>query len=450
MLKNIFIETIGCQMNMRDSEIMLQLLKESGYLLCPDLAAADAVIVNTCSIRGKAEQKAYSFIGSLRRLKEENPDLIIAVAGCVAQQEGEKMRLRMPHVDIILGPQSIYQLPDLFQQVAHERQGIIATSQSQDFAIPSFLPDLKSGLAHKRFVTIMQGCNNYCTYCIVPYTRGREVSRRQEDILAEVQHLVAGGVREITLLGQNVNSYGNDQPRKERTSFPELLRQVAAVPGLVRLRFTTSNPKDLSPALMACFQDLANLCHHFHLPVQSGANAVLAKMNRKYTVEEYMAQVIGLRQACPDISLTTDIIVGFPGETAADFQATMDLMEKVRYDSAFSFKYSSRPPAKSCGFEETVSDQEKVQRLAILQNRQKEITEERHQECVGKTMEVMIEGESKMANGQWSGRSSHNLIVNFHSPAIYSPGDLETVTITESCLNSLRAELKVKESLKND
>lgn len=437
-------------MNTRDSEIMLQLLEQNGYVLNDDLAVADAVIVNTCSIRGKAEQKAYSFVGSLRRLKEENPDLIIVVAGCVAQQEGKKMKGRMPHVDIILGPQSIYQLPELFQQVADERKGIISTTQSKDFTIPSFLPDLKHGLPHKRFVTIMQGCNNYCTYCIVPYTRGREVSRRQEDILTEVRYLVASGVREITLLGQNVNSYGSDQPQEMRTSFPELLRKVAAVPDLGRLRFTTSNPKDLSPALMACFEDLDNLCHHFHLPVQSGSNAVLAKMNRKYTVQEYMAQVVALRQACPDISLTTDIIVGFPGESEADFQATMDLMEKVRYDSAFSFKYSSRPPAKSCDFEDTVSNEEKVERLAVFQNRQKEVTEERYQEFVGRTLEVMIEGASKAGHGQWSGRSSHNLIVNFHSPLNYSPGDLENVTITESCLNSLRAELKTKENVKND
>ena len=311
MLKNLFIETIGCQMNERDSEIMLQLLEQHGYLLCNDLSTADAVIVNTCSIRGKAEQKAYSFIGSLRRLKENNPNLIVAVAGCVAQQEGQKMKSRMPHVDIILGPQSIYLLPDLFDQVEQERQGIISTSQDSNFSIPPFLPDLKHGLPHKRFVTIMQGCNNYCTYCIVPYTRGREVSRKKEEILSEVRHLVDGGVREITLLGQNVNSYGNDQQPDERTSFPELLRKVAEVPGLARLRFTTSNPKDLSPALMDCFQDLDNLCHHFHLPVQSGSNSVLKKMNRKYTVEGYMEKVVGLRQACPDISLTTDIIVGF-------------------------------------------------------------------------------------------------------------------------------------------
>lgn len=441
MPKNIFIETIGCQMNERDSEIMLQLLEQRGFLLCDDLATADAVIVNTCSIRGKAEQKAYSFIGSLRRLKIANPDLIIAVAGCVAQQEGETMKTRMPHVDIILGPQSIYLLPDLFQEVEEKRQGIVSTNQSTLFTIPPFLPNLAHGLPHKRFVTIMQGCNNFCTYCIVPYTRGREVSRRQEDILAEVEHLVAGGVREITLLGQNVNSYGNDQAEAARCDFPHLLRKVAAVPGLVRLRFTTSNPKDLSPALMTCFQDLDNLCHHFHLPVQSGANPVLARMNRKYTVEEYLDKVAGLRQACPDISLTTDFIVGFPGETTADFQATMDLLEKVRYDSVFSFKYSSRPPARSCDFVDTVSEEEKVERLAILQNRQQEITGERHREFVGRTLEVMVEGPSKMGQGQWSGRSSHNLIVNFHSPARYAPGDMAWVTITEGCLNTLRATL---------
>ncbi|PLX50205.1 MAG: tRNA (N6-isopentenyl adenosine(37)-C2)-methylthiotransferase MiaB [Desulfobulbaceae bacterium] len=440
MLKNLFIETIGCQMNERDSEIMLQLLEQQGYLLCADLDSADAVIVNTCSIRGKAEQKAYSFIGSLRRLKKKKPHLIIAVAGCVAQQEGAKMKARMPHVDIIVGPQAIYQLPDFFRQAA-DATAVIATSQHKDFTIPPFLPDIGHGLPHKRFVTIMQGCNNYCTYCIVPYTRGREVSRRPEDILAEVRHLVDGGVREITLLGQNVNSYGNDHPAGGQTSFPELLRQVAAVPGLVRLRFTTSNPKDLSPALMACFQDLDNLCHHFHLPVQSGSNAVLKKMNRKYTVESYMDKVRGLRRACADISLTTDIIVGFPGETEADFLATMDLLEEVRYDSAFSFKYSSRPPAASCNLAETVSEEEKAQRLALFQKRQNEISLERHQEYVGTTLPVMIEGESKTGQGQWSGRSSHNLIVNFHSPRTYRPGELENVTITEGCLHSLRAEL---------
>ncbi|MEN8256544.1 MAG: tRNA (N6-isopentenyl adenosine(37)-C2)-methylthiotransferase MiaB [Thermodesulfobacteriota bacterium] len=445
-MKNIYIETIGCQMNERDSEIMLQLLEQHGYLLCSELETADAVIVNTCSIRGKAEQKAYSFIGSLRRLKKNNPNLIIAVAGCVAQQEGQKMKSRMPHVDIILGPHSIYQLPELFQEIDDGRKNIISTSQSDNFTIPPFLPSLKHGLAHKRFVTIMQGCNNFCTYCIVPYTRGREVSRKQEDILAEVRHLVAGGVREITLLGQNVNSYGNDQHPAKRTSFPELLRAVAAVPGLVRLRFTTSNPKDLSPALMDCFKDLDNLGHHFHLPVQSGSNAVLKKMNRKYTVETYMEKVAGLRQACPDISLTTDIIVGFSGESASDFQATMDLMEKVRYDSAFSFKYSSRPPAKSCEFEDTVSEEEKSERLAIFQNRQKEISLERHQEFVGKPLELMIEGESKNGQGQWSGRSSHNLIVNFYSPQKYKAGDLVSVMVTEGCLNSLRAELIEGES----
>ncbi len=428
-------------MNERDSEIMLQLLEQQGYLLCAELEAADAVIVNTCSIRGKAEQKAYSFIGSLRRLKKEKPNLIIAVAGCVAQQEGHKMKSRMPHVDIVLGPHSIYQLPDLFQEVVDGQNNIVSTSQSDDFIIPPFLPNLKHGLPHKRFVTIMQGCNNFCTYCIVPYTRGREVSRKQEDILAEVEHLVAGGVKEITLLGQNVNSYGNDQPPSSCISFAELLRNVAAVPGLVRLRFTTSNPKDLSPALMDCFKDLKNLGHHFHLPVQSGSNKILKKMNRKYTVETYREKVAGLREACPDISLTTDIIVGFSGETAADFQATMDLMEEVRYDSAFSFKYSSRPPAKSCDFEDTVSEEGKAERLAIFQNRQKEISLERHQEYIGKSLEVMIEGESKTGKGQWSGRSTHNLIVNFYSPRTYLPGELVQVTVTEGCLNSLRADL---------
>jgi len=438
--KHIYIETFGCQMNERDSEIMAQLMEKEDFVPTEDIARADAIIVNTCSIREKAEQKAYSLLGSLRRQKQHNPDLLIAVTGCVAQQEGRKMIARMPHVDLVVGPQNIYKLPLLFNQAKKKDKGLIVTEQSSAFLIPPFLPSMDQGLPHKRFVTIMQGCNNFCTYCIVPYTRGREVSRAKSEIIREVSHLASCGVKEITLLGQNVNSYGNDQSKDERTSFPELIRIVAEIKGIERIRFTTSNPKDLSEELMRCFADIDNLCSHFHLPVQSGSNRILKKMNRKYTIEKYLDKVAKLREYSPEIALTTDIIVGFPGEDEEDFQATMNLVEHVRYHGAFSFKYSSRPPAKSCDFKETVSVEEKSRRLSILQDRQKEITLERHREYIGQVHELMIEGESKV-DGQWCGRSRTNHTVNFESTMIFTPGQLVNVRIDEACYNSLRGSL---------
>ncbi|MBI5558805.1 MAG: tRNA (N6-isopentenyl adenosine(37)-C2)-methylthiotransferase MiaB [Deltaproteobacteria bacterium] len=438
--KLLYIETFGCQMNDRDSEIMRQLLA-TAYETTDVISSADAIIVNTCSIRDKAEQKAYSLLGALRKKKKENPGLIIAATGCVAQQEGEKMLSRMPHVDLVVGPRNIYQLPELFRRAEQQQKGIVATDQAKSFMIPPFLPSLQQGQPHKRFVTIMQGCNNFCTYCIVPFTRGREISRKAEDILSEINHLAAGGVKEVTLLGQNVNSYGNDQPEGNRTSFASLLRRVSEIKGVERLRFTTSNPKDLSEELMQCFTDLKKLCPHFHLPVQSGSNAILKSMNRRYTIELYLEKVEKLRSYYPQLALTTDIIVGFPGESRADFQATMDLIEKVRYHAAFSFKYSSRPPAKSCQMAETVSREEKEERLAELQERLSSITLERNREYIGQRLELMVEGESKAADGQWSGRSGTNHIVNFQSPDVLAPGNLVQVIIREACLHSLRGEL---------
>jgi len=438
--KLLYIETFGCQMNDRDSEIMRQLLAAT-HDVTDSMHGADAIIVNTCSIRDKAEQKAYSLLGALRKRKKENPGLIIAAAGCVAQQEGAKMLSRMPHVDLVVGPQNIYRLPELFAQARAQGKGIVATDSAKTFHIPPFLPVLQQGSPYKRFVTIMQGCNNFCTYCIVPFTRGREISRRAEDVVAEVHHLAAGGVKEVTLLGQNVNSYGNDQPPDARTGFAALLRQVAAINGIERVRFTTSNPKDLSEELMQCFADLGKLCPHFHLPVQSGSNAILKRMNRRYTIEFYLEKVEKLRGCCPEIALTTDIIVGFPGETAGDFQATLDLVEMVRYHSAFSFKYSSRPPAKSCQFADTVSREEKESRLAVLQERLSQITLERNSEYIGRRLELMVEGESKAADGKWSGRSGTNHIVNFPCRDILVPGQLVQVVVREACLHSLRGEL---------
>ncbi len=442
LTKQAYIETFGCQMNERDTEIMAQLLSQADYNIIDDIDMADVVVVNTCSIRGKAEQKAMSLLGRMRLFKKKKPSLIVAVTGCVAQQEGAKIQARMGHVDLVVGPQSIYQLPELIKKVEQDGLKSTAIEQPASFSIPSLLPDLAgSALPHKRFVTIMQGCNNFCTYCVVPHTRGREVSRSPEDIVGEVEHLVAHGVSEITLLGQNVNSYGLDRQDGDYTDFPGLLRRVAAIPGVIRLRFTTSNPKDLSENLMKCFAELDNLCPHFHLPVQSGSDAILKKMNRKYSIEQYLKKVEGLRQYCPDIAITTDIIVGFPGETDEDFAATMLLLEKVRYHSAYSFKYSDRPNTVSAGFGNKVPQEVKTARLARLQTRQQEITNECHLAYVGQVLEIMVEGESRTGDGQWSGRTGSNHIVNFTGPAAINPGQILRVKIDEACLHSLRGSL---------
>jgi tRNA-2-methylthio-N6-dimethylallyladenosine synthase len=438
---SFYIETLGCQMNERDSEIMAQLLAESA-LPCLDIADADIVLVNTCSIRAKAAQKAFSLLGHLKYLKKKKPDLVIGVVGCVAQQEGKKILQRMPHVDLVMGPQNIYNLPTLLADIRCDHKRIVAIDQSPSFVIPPFLPEVGSGPTHKRFITIMQGCNNFCTYCVVPYTRGREVSRKFNEIIAEAKLLLEHGVKEITLLGQNVNSYGRDAHGKQIHTFAELLHTVAGLSGLERLRFTTSNPKDLTNDLLQSFAELPLLCSHFHLPVQSGSDRVLERMSRKYSRARYLELVDSLRQYRPDIAITTDIIVGFPGETEADFQATFDLVEQVRFHGAYSFKYSDRPQAKSIHFTDKVSEEEKSERLAILQRRIDEIILERNREYLNRTEQVMVESENKGRDGQWHGRTGTNNIVHFDSDTPLHPGQMVDVQITEACEHSIRGELQ--------
>lgn len=438
-MKHLYIETFGCQMNERDSEIMAQLMAQVAYLETTTPAEADLIVVNTCSIRGKAEQKAMSLLGRFRALKKKKPGLVIAMAGCVAQQEGEKILARMPHVDLIVGPQHIYRLPELVDAVQAGAGSRAATSLTTGYTIPPFLPSLGAGASHKRFVTIMQGCNNFCTYCVVPHTRGREVSRRPEDIIAEVEHLARHGVKEITLLGQNVNSYGQD--RAGMPTFPQLLHEVAAISNIRRIRFTTSHPKDLSEELMRCFTEIDALCPHFHLPVQSGSNVVLKRMNRKYTREAYLDKVARLREFRPDIALTTDVIVGFPGESEEDFEATMELLDTVRYHGAFSFKYSDRPNAAAANFSDKVPEKVKSERLALLQARQEEITLARKREMVGTEAMIMVEGVSAKADGQWSGRTAANFIVNCSAEEALAPGRLVMVRLDEACQNSFRGSI---------
>ncbi|MEJ2688859.1 MAG: tRNA (N6-isopentenyl adenosine(37)-C2)-methylthiotransferase MiaB [Deltaproteobacteria bacterium] len=432
------IVTFGCQMNERDSEIMAQLLAED-YIPTSALESADVIVVNTCSIREKAEQKAFSLLGRLRRMKRQRPNMLIAVAGCVAQQQKEAIRQRMPHVDVVIGPQQIYSLPELLQAARQQEQ--IRTDQKKDFVIPAFLPDIRSGNSFKRFVTIMQGCNNFCTYCVVPFTRGREISRNPQDILHEIKHLASHGIKEVTLLGQNVNSYGNDRAIGEQLSFAGLIREVAAIDGIERIRFTTSHPKDLSDELIECFASLDKLCPHIHLPVQSGSDRVLKRMNRRYTISQYLGRVTDLIANRPDIVITTDLIVGFPGETEADFALTMDLLEKVRYHSSFSFKYSDRPQAKAAVFPDKVDEPTKTKRLEILQKRQEEITVERNSDFIGRRMAVMVEGDRRNGVGQWTGRTMTNHIVNFAGEKDLTGGQTVEVFVEEACLHSLRGRM---------
>lgn len=408
-------------MNVYDSEQMVNLLASLGYIPVTSMDRADLIIVNTCAIREKAEQKVFSFLGRLVKLKRKKANLIIAVAGCVAQQEGQKILDRMPHVDLVFGTHAVGRLPRMIQRIAAGDGPIVDIDMSNTITAGILNEhSTESSPGVSRFVTIMQGCDNFCSYCVVPYVRGRELSRAPADIIREIKHLVACGAREVTLLGQNVNSYGK---KEHLCSFPELLEQVCRIEGISRVRFTTSHPKDLSNELMHAFKDLDVLCRHIHLPVQSGSNRVLKLMNRKYTRESYLEKVDTLRQLCPEIALSSDFIVGFPGEAPEDFQQTLDLIQTVEYDSLFAFKYSDRPNVPAADFPDKISEAEKTERLQTLLKAQEYYTGSKHQTLVGTTCRVLVEGLSKrktetvgieeVPNAQWSGRTSSNKIVNF-------------------------------------
>lgn len=441
-------------MNERDSEIMAQSLSNYGYVEGMDIYGADLVILNTCSIRAKAEQKVMSMLGYLRKIKLERPEMKICVAGCVAQQEGAQIVKKMPHVDLVIGTQNIYDIGALLEKEANGREKVV-TNLIDNYDIPRFLPEVylpgsadilsasSRQVTHfRKFVTIMQGCNNYCTYCVVPYTRGREVSRKVDDIIDEVKVLVGSGIKEITLLGQNVNSYGKTNQvttTKENYTFANLLKQVAGIDGLARLRFTTSNPKDLTDELMQCFQDIDNLCPQFHLPVQAGSDEILKRMNRKYTVAQYKEKVDKLRQYCPHIALTTDVIVGFPGETDRDFDGTMDLLEKIRFHGSFSFKYSDRPGTRASEFAEKVDEEVKSARLARFQSRQDEISLQRNKEYVGQIKRVMIED---IGDEGAKGRTDTNHIVHFEENLSGAPGEIVRARILFAGQHSLKGKVE--------
>lgn len=450
--KYLYIHTIGCQMNVYDSDRIVSSLVPLDFKLTESLEKADLIITNTCAIRAKAEQKVFSFIGRLARLKRKKPGLIIGVGGCVAQQEGNKIIKRMPSVDIVFGTKAIGRLPGMVQTVMSKRCRIVDVEMTEGMDEYQSLNDDSLEGDPARFVTIMQGCDNYCTYCVVPYVRGRETSRHPDQILEEIECLVQQGVREVTLLGQNVNSYG---VKEGLCSFPDLLARINKVDRLLRIRFTTSHPKDLSLDLVRSFKKLEKLSPHIHLPVQSGSDRILKRMNRGYTRGHYIEKIKNLRDVRPDIAITTDFIVGFPGETESEFHETLDLIKEVGFDSLFAFQYSDRPSAPAARFSDKVPEAVKKGRLQDLLNLQEQITLDKHKILVGTTQEVLVEGISKQQSVagpgelasridlQLSGRTPTNKIVNFNPEQQPAPcedsltGRLVRVKIHKAFLHSL-------------
>jgi tRNA-2-methylthio-N6-dimethylallyladenosine synthase len=435
--KLLYLETFGCQMNVSDSEKIVSMLKNMGYDPTEDPSKAELIILNTCCVRAKAEHKLYSSLGRFKDLKKNNERLIVGVGGCVAQKEGDRLLKKAPFVNLVFGTHNLHLVP---RMVSAAEQGQRLTNVDFidcDTRLDLFPHSDEEGPV-SRFVTIMQGCDNYCTYCIVPFVRGREISRRSSDIIDEISRLAHIGVREVTLLGQNVNSYGLKS--QGECTFSELLHKVAAIDGIERIRFTTSHPKDLSPSLVNCFADIPKLCGHIHLPAQSGSDVILAKMERGYNREQYLEKIRDLKNVRPDIQITGDMIVGFPGETEEDFLQSLSLMKEVEYADQFSFIFSLRPETKAAGFFDDVSYKEKQERLSRLQTLQKQITLVRNKRVIGSTQRILVEGRSKRGD-QLFGRTDGNRIVNF-SGELKLVGSFVSVRITKAFQNSFLGELE--------
>lgn len=435
MGKLVYIKTFGCQMNEHDSEQMLALLVGRGYQETKRVEEADVILVNTCAVREKPEQKAYSIVGRFQLLKENNPDVIVGVTGCVAEQGGGRLLARIPTIDFVLGPGKIHRLPEILHDVEKGRRGVCAVGFEDGSSVNLPIPHTRQLRA---YVTIMQGCDNFCSYCIVPSVRGRERSRPSGEIMAEIESLILRGTKEVILLGQNVNSYAKNNPHE--LTFPQLLAKINKIAGVARIRFTTSHPKDLTEEIIEAFGKLEHLCEHFHLPFQAGSNAVLKRMHRGHTREEYLAQVKRLREVTPQISITADVIVGFPGESEEDFSQTLELMQAVEFEGLFSFKYSPREGTRSAQFEDDVPSEVKQRRLEILQGLQREITLNKNKKLEGKVREVLVEGRSRNSPRTMMGRTRCNRSVNFlGGPEMV--GELVKVKINEGLQNSLRGEL---------
>ncbi|MDY0069527.1 MAG: tRNA (N6-isopentenyl adenosine(37)-C2)-methylthiotransferase MiaB [Porticoccaceae bacterium] len=439
-VKKLHIVTHGCQMNEYDSARMRDLLGESHQLVATDdPAEADVLLLNTCSIREKAQEKVFHQLGRWKALKDRNPDLVIGVGGCVASQEGDAIARRAPYVDLVFGPQTLHRLPEMISE--HRRGNGVTVVDISFPEIEKFdrLPQPEAD-GVSAFVSIMEGCSKYCTFCVVPYTRGEEVSRPVADVLAEIAHLAGQGVKEVNLLGQNVNAFRGEMPDGRICDFAELLPYVAGIDGIERIRYTTSHPVEFSDALIEAYARVPQLVSHLHLPVQSGSDRILAAMKRGHTALEYKSKIRKLRQIRPDISISSDFIVGFPGESEADFAATMTLIEEIGFDTSFSFIYSARPGTPAADLPDDTPEAVKKERLRILQGRIEQHALEISRRMVGSTQRLLVTGISKKDPGQLQGRTENNRVVNFRADDHQLIGAFVDVVITEALPHSLRGE----------
>ena len=439
MTQKLHIKTWGCQMNEYDSSKMADLLGSThGFELTDNAEEADVLLLNTCSIREKAQEKVFHQLGRWKLLKEANPNVIIGVGGCVASQEGKLLRQRAHYVDIVFGPQTLHRLPEMINKVRGSKSPVVDVSFPE---IEKFdrLPEPRAE-GPSAFVSIMEGCNKYCTYCVVPYTRGEEVSRPADDVLFEIAQLAAQGVREVNLLGQNVNAYRGPSFDGDICTFAELLRLVAAIDGIDRIRFTTSHPIEFTDDIIAVYEDTPELVSFLHLPVQSGSDRILNLMKRTHTVLEYKSIIRKLRKARPDILISSDFIIGFPGETQEDFEQTMKLIAEVNFDVSYSFVFSPRPGTPAADMADDVPEEEKKQRLYILQDRINQQAQSYSRKMVGTVQRILVEGISRKNVMEMSGRTENNRVVNFEgSPELV--GTFVDVEITEVRTNSLRGVL---------
>ncbi len=440
--KTFYLETFGCQMNVHDSEKVIGTLVHEGYRQVQTVEEAGLVLYNTCSIRDKAEQKVFNRLSDYKKYQKQGKKF--AVLGCVAQQEGEKIFERAPYVSMVCGSASYKNLPQMLVQIEAGNQRVTGLDdrETEDCFETEFTARTNP---HRGYITIIEGCDKFCAYCVVPFTRGKERSRTSDSVLAEARQMADLGYTEIQLLGQNVNSYKDPagKPGGKKT-FAELLAAVGEVPGIKRVRFTTSHPRDFGRDIIDAIDAVPTLCDHVHLPVQSGSDRVLNAMQRLYTREQYLERIAWMKSAKRQISITSDIIVGFPGETDEDFAQTLSLLDEVGYDAVFTFKYSPRPNTPSLALDDTIPDQEKARRLETLMSRQKEIQITRYKKYIGETLEVMVEGKNE-ARKQWIGRTSHNKTLNFTAPdrSIPQVGSYLKVRATQSFPNSLLGELVI-------
>ncbi len=443
MTKKLFIKTHGCQMNEYDSSRMADLLQSSHEVeLTDNENDADIILLNTCSIREKAQEKVFHQLGRWKKLKDKKPELTIGVGGCVASQEGKAIRSRAPFVDVIFGPQTLHRLPEMIDASKTTKGGVVDISFPE---VEKFDHLPKPGVdGPSAFVSIMEGCSKYCTFCVVPYTRGEEVSRPADDVLSEVAYLASQGVREVNLLGQNVNAYQGDISDGDKMDLAELITLVAAIEGIDRIRFTTSHPVEFSDSLIDVYAEVPELVSHLHLPVQSGSDRILAAMKRGHMALEYKSKIRRIRKHRPNISLSSDFIIGFPGETDKDFEDTMNLINDVGFDNSFSFIYSARPGTPAADMEDTISEETKKQRLAILQQRIAQQAQEISRRMVGNIERILITGFSKKDPGELQGRTENNRVVNFKAKQDRTDSQLIgrfiDVKITDSYSNSLRGE----------